>query len=96
MTQQQQEELNMLSDINQWPNAGGGFRYCCVKNYDLEPRQPGNLPSMNSFGQLQAQDNVIFTTTPNVPGSVTILREYADPITFQSMQALVEAGWIAD
>lgn len=85
----------MLSDINQWPNAGG-IRYCCVKNYDLEPRGPGNLPSMNSFGQLQAHGGVIFTTTPDVPNSVTILREYADSITFASMQALVEAGWIVD
>lgn len=88
------EDKTMIEAMQEWPGSGSK-RYCCVKNYILEPREAGGFPSMNSFGMLVTMDGSTFFNPPGKTG-VTIFREYAEPITYASVDEMLAAGWMVD
>ena len=88
------EDDALLRDPSKWP-ARGPYFVCCVKNYDLEPREKYAPPSLNSFGILVSVDGINILSTPGNEG-IAVLREHAEPLLYPSLDAMMAAGWEVD
>jgi hypothetical protein len=86
------EDVQFLNAPHMWP-GNGERRVCCVKKYPKDLR-PGAFPPLDCFGMVLAEQGQVFGM--NGAGSVTIFREDFDAITYPSMQALMDDGWVVD
>ena len=50
---------------------------------------------MNSFGVLVSTDGINILSTPGNT-DIAILREYAEPLLYPSLDAMLDAGWEVD
>lgn len=92
-------DRQMITDTKNWPtpqNGDGTQRYCCMKNYDIAPRGQGGMPSLEGFGMLVAVNEKIVCTDGDHPNGITVIREDLDPLTYESVDAMLAAGWVVD
>jgi hypothetical protein len=84
------EDLQLLNNVIDWPMRQGKM-ICCVKNRDMMAKSF----TLDAFGMLIADPLTLQIHSLTGTG-ITIFREAHEPLQFDSIEALLAAGWVVD